>query len=296
MNQKQFSYFLEVYRCRSIQAAADKLYLSHQGLSRVIRTLEEELGGTLFTRSNRGLEPTEFARTLLPHVQRLLEDYAAIQGVHTLTAQKKAVVSVCALDHLFGFLGAELLQSFQAQHPEITLRILDTTENCALESLSAGQCDFAVVSGPIDHTRFCAEPLFYARRCVRMNRDHPLAGKEQLRFEDLAGQRIIGRGRACRGFRALIDRHLLESGIDMDIPIETSDEELLMQLAESNWGIALSYDFSALGHCGPHTVLRYLDGELAGEQIYLAECRKAPPDKAGRAFKTFLLSHFQTKE
>jgi hypothetical protein len=29
MNQKQLFYFLEVYRCRNIQAAADKLYLSH---------------------------------------------------------------------------------------------------------------------------------------------------------------------------------------------------------------------------------------------------------------------------
>ena len=47
MNQKQLSYFLEVYRCRNIQAAADKLYLTHQGLSRVIRSLEEELGLSL---------------------------------------------------------------------------------------------------------------------------------------------------------------------------------------------------------------------------------------------------------
>ena len=54
MNQKQLSYFLEVYRCCNIQAAADKLYLTHQGLSRVIRSLEEELGSPLFSRTNRG--------------------------------------------------------------------------------------------------------------------------------------------------------------------------------------------------------------------------------------------------
>ena len=102
MNQKQLSYFLEVYRCRNIQAAADKLYLTHQGLSRVIRSLEEELGSPLFMRTNRGLEPTDFATTLVPHVQRLLDDYATIQGVHTLTSQARSVVTICALDHLFG--------------------------------------------------------------------------------------------------------------------------------------------------------------------------------------------------
>lgn len=100
MTLKQLSYFLEVYRCRNIQAAADKLYISHQGLSRAIRELEDELGAALFTRSNRGLAPTDFAKALVPHVQCLLDDYATIQGVHTLTSREKAVVSVCALDHL----------------------------------------------------------------------------------------------------------------------------------------------------------------------------------------------------
>ena len=152
MNQKQLSYFLEVYRCRNIQAAADKLYLTHQGLSRVIRSLEEEFGSPLFTRTNRGLEPTDFATTLVPHVQRLLDDYATIQGVHTLTSQARSVVTIYALDHLFGYLGADLLLDFHRQRPEITLSILDTTDEYALESLSAGRGDFAVVNGPIDNT------------------------------------------------------------------------------------------------------------------------------------------------
>ena len=52
MNRKQLMYFMEAYRTCNIQAAADVLYISHQGLSRVLRTLEEELGQPLFRRSN----------------------------------------------------------------------------------------------------------------------------------------------------------------------------------------------------------------------------------------------------
>lgn len=219
MNQKQLSYFLEVYRCRNIQAAADKLYLTHQGLSRVIRSLEEEFGSPLFTRTNRGLEPTDFATTLVPHVQRLLDDYATIQGVHTLTSQARSVVTIYALDHLFGYLGADLLLDFHRQHPEITLSILDTTDEYALESLSAGRCDFAVVNGPI----------------------------------------------------------------------ETPDESLLQQLVEAGLGIATTYDFTAVSHCGENTVVRYLDDDRAGHHIYLVEKAGTLPTRAGRAFKRFLL-------
>ena len=291
MNQKHLAYFLEVYRCRNIQAAADKLYLTHQGLSRVIRALEEELGGPLFTRSNRGLEPTDFATTLVPHVQRLLDDYATIQGVHTLTSQARSVVTVYALDHLFGHFGADMLLRFRARHPDITLSILDTTDEYALESLSAGRCDFAVVNGPIDNTRFTAEPLFYSRYAFRMRRDHPLAQKEHLTFSDFQGETILGKGRAYHCFRTNIDQHMLAQGLYVEVPIETPDEALLQQLVEAGLGIAATYDFTAESHCGENTVVRYLDDEEAGHHIYLVEKANTLPTKAGRAFKQFLLEY-----
>ena len=293
MNQKQLSYFLEVYRCRNIQAAADKLYLTHQGLSRVIRALEEELGSPLFTRSNRGLEPTDFATTLVPHVQRLLDDYATIQGVHTLTSQAKSAVTVYALDHLFGHFGAEVLLDFHDLHPEITLSILDTTDEYALESLSAGRCDFALVNGPIDNTRFTATPLFYARYAFRMRRDHRLAQKERLTFSDFQGETILGKGRAYHCFRTNIDQHMLSQGLYVDVPVETPDENLLQQLVEAGLGIAATYDFSAVSHCGENTVIRYLDDEGAGHHIYLVEKAGALPTRAGRAFKQFLLERVE---
>ncbi len=290
MTLKQLSYFLEVYRCRNIQAAADKLYISHQGLSRAIRELEDELGAALFTRSNRGLAPTDFAKALVPHVQCLLDDYATIQGVHTLTSREKAVVSVCALDHLFDYLGVELLLRFHSAFPAITLSILDTTDEYAMESLSAGRCDFAMVNGPIDKMRFQAVPLFFSRYCYRLHKNHPLAKKETLEFTDLEGQRVIGKGRAYHCFRTTIDQNLLEKGVEVDIPLETSDETLLMQLVEQNLGIAATYDFSAINHCGPNTVIRYHADETMGNYIYLVERKNALPTKAAREFKKFILN------
>ena len=289
MNQKQLYYFLEVYNCRNIQAAADKLYLTHQGLSRVIRSLEDELGEKLFVRSNRGLEPTDFATTLVPHIQRLLDDYAAIQGVHSLVSHKKSVVTIYALDHILGYLGADFVADFHAEHPDITLSVLDTTDEAALESLSAGKSDFALVNGPIDNTRFTAEQLFFSRYCFRINKDNPLAYKRSLQFEDFRGQQLIGKGRAYHCFRTNIDRYIFENGIDIDVPVETSDEELMMELVEKNLAIAVTYDFSAISHCGENTVIRYLDDPGMGHNIYLVEKANTLPTKPGRAFKRFLL-------
>ena len=87
MNEKHFLYFQEVFQTRSIQTAADNLYISRQGVSKVIRAREEELHQTLFERTADGLVPTDFAVNLLPHVQRILAEYREISGLHTLTGQ-----------------------------------------------------------------------------------------------------------------------------------------------------------------------------------------------------------------
>lgn len=58
MNQKQLQYFVTVYQTQNIKTAADRLFVSRQGVSKVIRLLEEELGQPLFVRSIKGVMPT----------------------------------------------------------------------------------------------------------------------------------------------------------------------------------------------------------------------------------------------
>ena len=63
-----------------------------------------------------------------------------------------------------------------------------------------------------------------------MLRDHPLAQKEHLSFEDFAGETILGKGRAYHCFRTNIDQFMLSQGLHVTVPIETPDESLLQQL------------------------------------------------------------------
>ena len=288
MNRKQLMYFMEAYRTCNIQAAADVLYISHQGLSRVLRTLEEELGQPLFRRSNRGLEPTDFATSLIPHVRTILDSYDSIEGIHTLAAQNRSVVTVYSLDHILRFLGIDFVEAFHESFPHVTLSVVDTTDTAAWEALDRGWCDFALVNGPMDETRFTGEKLFYSRFCVRMRRDHPLASKEIIEPRDMQGQRMIGKGRAYHCFRKSVESLLLAQNVEMSIPVETADEELLMELVERQDMLAVTYDFSARDHRGGDTVVRYMDRQF-GQYIYLAERTDGNSTRAGRDFKRFLL-------
>lgn len=289
MNKNQLEYFITAFECRNIQAAAERLFISHQGLSRVIRSLERELGQELFVRSNRGIEPTEFACSILPHVRKLLDTYAHIEGIQALAGQSKAFVSVYALDHVLGYLGSDFVLTFHEKYPDTTLSVTDSTDELALHKLMSGECDYAIINGPIDNTGVYAEPLFYSRYCLRINRNNPLAEKEDIGWSDLAGQKLIGRGREYSCFRKNIDSLILGSSIPIDIPLETSDEGMIRELVEKNLAVAVTYDFSAVNNCGQSTVIRYPNDKKQGQNIYLVSRTGRQLSKSAHDFRSMLL-------
>ena len=150
MNKRQLMYFAEVYRCQNIQNASDKLFVSRQGVSKVIRTMEEELEQKLFIRTTEGVSPTDFAVALYPHVLKLIDEYRYIEGMNTLSSQKKSALTIYSIDHFFSYLSADFFIDFGKEYPNITLSVLDTTDDFALEGLMAQKCQLAIVNGPLD--------------------------------------------------------------------------------------------------------------------------------------------------
>lgn len=101
MNKRQLLYFIEVYQRQNINNASEHLFISRQGVSKVIRSIEKELGQKLFTRTSEGVFPTDFAIALYPHALKLLDEYNYIEGMNTLSTQKKSVLTIYCIDYFF---------------------------------------------------------------------------------------------------------------------------------------------------------------------------------------------------
>lgn len=64
MDTKALYYFQAVYEEGNIHTAAKKRFISPQGLGKIIKGLEAELGGLLFVRTKTGVVPTESGKYL----------------------------------------------------------------------------------------------------------------------------------------------------------------------------------------------------------------------------------------
>ena len=74
MTLLQLKYISTVAKCGSFSKAAQALYVSQPGISKMVCALEEELGITIFVRSAAGITLTAEGRELLNMGERLLTD------------------------------------------------------------------------------------------------------------------------------------------------------------------------------------------------------------------------------
>ncbi|RVU47675.1 LysR substrate-binding domain-containing protein [Rubrivivax rivuli] len=114
--------FEAVARRLSFRAAAEELHLTQPAISRQIRSLEDELGATLFLRGTRHVELTGPGAQLLQTVAPLLAqmDRSVRQIRHTQHRQPVGVTTFASFASLWLL---PRLAGFQNTHPESDIRI-----------------------------------------------------------------------------------------------------------------------------------------------------------------------------
>lgn len=115
--------FAVAARLESFTAAARELHVTQGAVSRMVQSLEEELGVQLFTRNGRFISLTPTGRAYCQEVSEALDQIrAASQRVRQTSAIEMLVVMASA-----GFATRWLvprLQQFQRQHPTIQVALM----------------------------------------------------------------------------------------------------------------------------------------------------------------------------
>lgn len=130
-------------RLGSFAAAASELHLSPAAVSQRIRSLETHLGVPLFERLARNVELTELGRAYLPAVRESLDDLAAATVGLFAPARREQLTVRTQVSYATTWLAPHLHQ-FQAEHPDIDLRLV-----CAVwsEALIPGEVDLDIHQG-----------------------------------------------------------------------------------------------------------------------------------------------------
>ncbi len=133
--------FTAIAKHGSLRAAADALGIKPSTVSHQLKSLEDQIGTTLFIRTTRSISLTEAGRALLrgsgPAFDQLEE---AIESASTTGHQARGRLKLAMPEFVYQLIIAPMLQSFSEQYPEIEieLSLTDALSDILEEGLHAG--------------------------------------------------------------------------------------------------------------------------------------------------------------
>lgn len=240
MELRQLEHFVTVAEERHFTRAAELLQISQSGLSASIRSLEQELGTSLFIRSTRRVELTTAGQALLADSVRTLASAAAARNaVAAVRGLVRGRLTIGAEPCLGSVDIAAELASFRTANPGVEIRLRYAGSVDLVESVAAGTVDVALVVDT-GHTPPGVQlsPLSTQSMLVLCHPDHRFAGLDVIDVEDLRNESLIGFQYGW-GAQVLARRAFAAAGFDYRAALEVNDVHPLLDLVGYNLGVAV---------------------------------------------------------
>ena len=131
---------------RNISKAAEKLYVTQSAASHNLAKLRERFNDPLFVRTSKGMEPTPFAKSMLPILKQGVANIKRAADMQSafnpLTDAHTFYIGAC---DYFEFVAMPYLaEKFANEAPNIRLSIDINSEHVKMEQLENGGLDFHV--------------------------------------------------------------------------------------------------------------------------------------------------------
>lgn len=231
---EQLGAFLAVLREGSLSAAARSLGSTQPTVRRQLGELESSLGVALFTRSKKGLFPTEAAHSVRAQAQALgSAARALLRGLSASEAEARGVVRVACSQVLGAEVLPGMLAALQREHPGLRFELAPSNRN---EDLLRREADVAVrmvrptQTGLVAKRAAVLEVGLYATRGYLEERGIP---KSLAALRE--GHALLGRDRDS----AQLER-FLGPGVTLrkqDFALRTDDDVALLAALRAGMGI-----------------------------------------------------------
>lgn len=189
---RHIRYFLAAAEHGSLRRAADSLGVMHAALSHRLRDLEEEVGVSLFLRSNKGVKLTRAGDEFLRRMRRAV---AEIQGAFDLAHAAGQVETGEVRIGLFSSLASgflpDLIGEYERDNPDIRVDLFQDAALSHIAAVLSGTLDVAFLSGHSDIHGCRQEVLWHEDVFVALPSGHELATSETLTWERLSDSLFI---------------------------------------------------------------------------------------------------------
>ncbi len=237
---------LELYRVFYIVAknkhmtkASEELHISQPAISQSIKKLEDQLGGILFLRSNKGMELTEEGKMFYEYVKGALELINNAENEFTSFKDlSKGEIKIGCSTTLTKLILINVLKSFHLDYPNININITNDLTSNLINDLKIGKLDFVIFNeSNIRETNLNLEKIKELKQGFIYN---PEFYDDNINnFEDLNKvPLILQKGES--NSRKLLDYIALQNNVRLIPKMEVVSQDLITEFVNIGLGIGFS--------------------------------------------------------
>jgi len=281
MEMQQVRYFVALARTLNFTRAAEQCNVSQPALTRAIQQLEHELGGPLFHRERNNTHLSELGQMMLPYLETVeASTSAARQAAQAAKKIEKITLTLGAMCTIGPQLVAELIVRFQAEHPDIEVRVIDGEARAMIDSLQRGDLHISIVGVPEELPDTLHQvPIFSERFVIVVPPGHRWEQKNAIPVAELDGEPYVGRTN-CEVFQ-MVTEDFARRGVKTRKVFSSPRDEWVQKMIKAGLGFGFFPEYCVTD---PDLVVRPLIEPGYSRTIYLATVRGRPHSPAIGAF------------
>jgi len=189
---RQLEALIAVLETGSVTRAAERMHVSQPAISRLIATLEADVGYAMFRRAGGRLVPTAEATVLREEIQGAL---AAVDRASRRALQLGSLahgrLTVGAFPYFAATTLPQALSRFQAMHPDISIVLNGLNFHRLLETVTTHRADFAISELTPHGDGIAAEHLCRYQAVCIVRPDHLFATLSRVPLAAIAQEQFV---------------------------------------------------------------------------------------------------------
>lgn len=231
-----YKVFYVVAKNKHMTRASEELHISQPAISQSIKKLEDQLGGTLFLRSNKGMELTEEGKMFYEYVKGALELIGNAENEFTSFKDlSKGEIKVGCSTTLTKLILMDALENFHKDYPNININIVNGLTSNLINDLKLGKLDFVIFNeSNVKENNLYLEKIKELKQGFVYNPDYYTDNVKT--FSDLNKLPLILQNGESNS-RKLLDYIALQEHVKLIPRMEVVSQELISEFANIGLGI-----------------------------------------------------------
>lgn len=287
-----YKIFCAVAKHGNITKASEELYVTQPSISMAIKTLEEKLGCTLFTRSQKGVKLTSEGEIFYSYLSKAINLIdTAEQKYEELLHLEAGELTISASDSIISGYLLPYLERYNEKYSKVNMKVINRTTDETLELLKKGSIDFGFVNLPINKDEQIeiieCMPL---QDCIVFGTKFKHLLDKDFNTKALESYPLLML-KCSSNTRFLLDRYLKQQDLSLNPLIELDSTDLLVKFARINLGIAFVIKEFIETLIDNKTLFEItLSPSIENRALGMLKLKNIPSSHAAKAFTDLILS------